>query len=359
MLSYKKKQDWKKSTKSWKSFKNWIMWTQSIRNDLSKGYTDLQWRNESRHLRDGQHGVNRIETNLGDYPVSFLPNSTYQWDWTCVNATSGFDPIKIRRTESEQHLQRLKTPYCRTSVTHFKRKEKWSQPMATRSSKNHGCKKRSAETQQIHLYTGPKTERRRNTERLNWYHGSTDERVKYLDYISKIPTSVMMHLTDSDYDMKAQSTWEASIPINKQDRCVNDLIFNHRANALVSLQRAQGKGVPQIPVHLRTRQNNTLDPKVQQHLEWLSFKWKTYFSSSSFLNMDRKPQRGGVLHLCDHQWQVWHSHRVARQRMVEISDNNDNARATHRQVFKDTWYGDARAKRSQMLSSSPESRVHL
>ena len=32
--------------------------------------------------------------------------STYQRDWTCVNAASGFDPIKVRWTESEQHLQR-------------------------------------------------------------------------------------------------------------------------------------------------------------------------------------------------------------------------------------------------------------
>ena len=34
--------------------------------------------------------------------------STYQRDWTCVNAASGFDPIKVRWTESQQHLQRSK-----------------------------------------------------------------------------------------------------------------------------------------------------------------------------------------------------------------------------------------------------------
>ena len=44
---------------------------------------------------------------------------------------------------------------------HLKRKEKWSQPMADGSSKSHGCKKRSAETRQIDLYTGSMEERRR------------------------------------------------------------------------------------------------------------------------------------------------------------------------------------------------------
>ena len=39
--------------------------------------------------------------------------------------------------------------------------------------------------------------------------------------------------------------------------------------------------VPHIPLYLWTRQKNTLDPEVQQHLEWLSFNWKTYVSSSS------------------------------------------------------------------------------
>ena len=37
-----------------------------------------------------------------------LARSTYQRDWTCVNAASGFNPIKVRWTESEQHLQRWK-----------------------------------------------------------------------------------------------------------------------------------------------------------------------------------------------------------------------------------------------------------
>ena len=58
-------------------------------------------------------------------------------------------------------------------------------------------------------------------------HGWTEEWLKCFDYISRL-ISVVMHLTDSDYDMKAQSTCEASNPTNKQDHCVNDLIKNHQ-----------------------------------------------------------------------------------------------------------------------------------
>ena len=57
--------------------------------------------------------------------------------------------------------------------------------------------------------------------------------------------------------------------------------YRPSADALVSLQRDQSKGVPQIPLHLRTRQHDTLDAAVQQRLEWLSFTWQQHFSSSS------------------------------------------------------------------------------
>ena len=37
------------------------------------------------------------------------------------------------------------------------------------------------------------------------------------------------------------------------------------------------------------QQNNTLDPAFQQHLEWLRFNWKTYFSSSSSSTWTESP----------------------------------------------------------------------
>ena len=91
--------------------------------------------------------------------------------------------------------------------------------------------------------------------------------------------------------------------------------FKSSANALVSLQRAQGRGVPQIPMHLRTRQNNTLDPAVQQHFEWLSFNWKTCFSSSSSSTWTESPTWWSSSYW-DHQMARMALSRVARQRKV-------------------------------------------
>ena len=49
-----------------------------------------------------------------------------------------------------------------------------------------------------------------------------------------------MHFTNSDYDMKTPSTWEASIPINKQDR-VNDLKINHQQMLLSAFNELDAK----------------------------------------------------------------------------------------------------------------------
>ena len=125
---------------------------------------------------------------------------------------------------------------------------------------------------------------------------------------------------------------------------------------LVSLQRAQGKGVHHIPVHLRTRQNNTLDPAVQQHLERLSFNWKT-FLVIFILNMDRKPNVVEFF-ILGPSVAIMALSRSGKTKNGGISDNNDNARVTHRLVQGDL-YGEVRAKRFQLLSSSPESRLHF
>ena len=59
-------------------------------------------------------------------------------------------------------------------------------------------------------------------------------------------------------------------------------------------------------MNLRTRQRDTLDPAVQQHLEWLSLNWKTYFSSSSSSTWTESPTWWSSSSW-DHQWQDWHS----------------------------------------------------
>ena len=82
--------------------------------------------------------------------------------------------------------------------------------------------------------------------------------------------------------------------------------YKSSANALVSLQWAQGKEVPHIAIQERTRQDNTLDPAVQQHLQWLSFNWPTYFSSSSS-SISKDNSTWWSSSSWDHKWQDWHS----------------------------------------------------
>ena len=189
---------------------------------------------------------------------------------------------------------------------HFKRKEKWSQPMATRSSKSHGCKKRSAETRQIPLqWTDGRTTK--YAESLNGYTVGQNEWAKCLDYISKIAIS---HDALYRRRLRYESTvCMRSVDSNKQagPLCQRP-DYKSSAKALVNLQRAPGKGVPHIPINFRTRQNDTLDPAVQQHLEWLSCNWPTYFSSSSSSTWTESPTCWSSSSW-DHQWQDWHSER--------------------------------------------------
>ena len=103
-------------------------------------------------------------------------------------------------------------------------------------------------------------------ERRNIPSFSVGDRVKYLDYISTIDISHearyrQRHRYDSVLFMRSVDPNPQAGPLcNRKD-------FKPSADALASLQRDQGKSVPQIPLHLRTRQRNTLDPTVQEHLE--------------------------------------------------------------------------------------------
>ena len=99
-------------------------------------------------------------------------------------------------------------------------------------------------------------------------HGWTDW-VKYLDYISEIdishnaPYRQRLRFENTVYMRGVDSNEQAGPLCQRPD-------FKSSANAHVSLRRAQGKGVLDIPIKLLTRQDNTLNPAVQQHFEWLS-----------------------------------------------------------------------------------------
>ena len=172
----------------------------------------------------------------------------------------------------------LKTPYYRASVIILRGKKSGHIPWQMDHQKARDAKKRSTETRPIHLYSGPMANEENRTSQL--VHGWTEEWVNYLDYTSKIDIS---HSAPYRQRLRYESTLcIRNVDSNKQagPLCQRP-DYKSSADALVSIQRAQGKGVSHIPVHWRTRQNNTLDPAVRQRLEWLSFNWKTYFSSSS------------------------------------------------------------------------------
>ena len=155
------------------------------------------------------------------------------------------------------------------SVIISRGKKKWSQPIATRSSKSHG--KRRVLKRGKYLHTGP----RQNFEVFRASQlvlGWTDEWVKYLDCHDAPCRQRLPH--ESTIYMRSVDSNKQAGPLCQRPDCQSS------ANALVSLQRAQGRGVPQIPMHLRKRQSNTLDP---------------HFSSSSFSTWTESPTWWGTL----------------------------------------------------------------
>ena len=225
--------------------------------------------------------------------------------------------------------------------------------MADGSSKRHGCKKRSIETRPILFFSGP-IAKIRSIPSSELVHGWTEEWVKYLDYISKIDIG---HDAPCRQGLRYESTvYMRSFESNKQaGPLCQRLDYHWSEDTLVSLQRAQGKGVPHIPLHLRTRQNHTLDPANNIQNGWVST-GRRIFSSSSSLTWTGSPTWWSSSSL-DHQCKNG-TLKGGKTKNGGISDNNNNARGTRRLVQGDL-YGEVRAKWSQLLSSSPESGLHL
>ena len=99
----------------------------------------------------------------------------------------------------------------------------------------------------------------------------------------------------------------------------------------MSFQRVQGKGVPHIPIKLRTRQINTLDPAVQQHFEWLSFQLADVFLVIFILDMDRKPNAVEFFILMARLVLS----KGGKTKNSGISDNNHNARICKLYKYKE------------------------
>ena len=108
--------------------------------------------------------------------------------------------------------------------------------------------------------------------------GWTETYVKYIDYLTTVDIKHdaphrqrnryenMIFTISDDPNSLAGPLWK------RED-------YKTSTSALMCLQQEQGKGVPHIPMHMRTRQHNTLDPTIQQILVWLSQNWQTYFST--------------------------------------------------------------------------------
>ena len=107
-------------------------------------------------------------------------------------------------------------------------------------------------------------------EHLNKHTIGQMNGLKYLDFVVHFDFSheapswqrarfySMIHLRSLDSNKQAGPSWQRPG-------------FKEATRALKILQNAEGQGVPFIPVKSRTRQNNTLNPELQEFLEWLSF----------------------------------------------------------------------------------------
>ena len=136
-------------------------------------------------------------------------------------------------------------------------------------------------------------------------HGWAGTRVRYLDYISKIDIS---HEAPYRQRLRYESTLKMSgVDSNEQagPLCQRP-DYKSSAQALVSLQRNQGKVYLTFRCTRGKDKITHLDRAVQQHSEWLNFNWKTFFSSSSSSTMAESPTWWSSSSW-DHQWQEWHS----------------------------------------------------
>ena len=96
--------------------------------------------------------------------------------------------------------------------------------------------------------------------------GWTETYVKYFDYLTAVDIKHdaphrqrnryenMIFMRSDDPDSQAGPLWK------RED-------YKTSTSALMCLQQEQGKGMPHIPMPMRTRQHNTLDRRIQQNLE--------------------------------------------------------------------------------------------
>ena len=167
MPSWKTKNRLKKSTKSWRSWKVDHAQSPFVTTWRKKEWYDLQWRIKSRDLQDGQPGVDRTETNLGNSSVSFLPETR----------TRGIErvsmcrlaPTKWRHDEQDQSQNCSFDNAILSFKNSFTRKKARTQSMAKKPCESRRRKTRSnVATIPRHWADGRTT---RYTDLLSWRSG--------------------------------------------------------------------------------------------------------------------------------------------------------------------------------------------
>ena len=210
---------------------------------------------------------------------------------SCLNMCQCGVWLRPYQSTMDRTRTALKNPYHRASVIISRGKKSGHNPWQMDHQKATDAKRRVLKRGKCTSFL----DRWQNDEvyrASQVVHGWTDEWVKYPDYISKIDLS---HDAPHRQRLRCESTISTrSVDSNKQAGLLCQRPDDKSsANALVSLQRASGKGVPHIPMHLRTRRHNTLDPAIQQHLEWLSFTTGRRISRHLHPQHGQKAQRGG------------------------------------------------------------------
>ena len=217
--------------------------------------------------------------------------------------------------------------------------------MTHRSCQSHGYTKKSNEKQRKFISFLDQWQNDEIYRACQLMHGWTEEYVKYLDYISHIDIR-----TDAPYKQRNRhesAFFMRGVDSNKQAGPLCQRPDEKSANVLVGLQREQDQ-----------RSNsyfNALADKTKRHIGSNS---QTTLRISHHLHAQhgQKVKHGGALHLGTVNDKT-DTLKDDKTKYDGISDNPDNVRVTRRLVQGD-WYGDVRAKKSQLLSSSSESGFH-
>ena len=161
------------------------------------------------------------------------------------------------------------------------------------------------------------------TDLLRWRSGGL-ELTSSTSTTSPRLTSCTKRLTAKDIVIKNMIFVRSDDPNPKAGPLWKREDYKTSASALMCLQQEQGKCVPHIPIQVRTRQHNTLDPTIQENVEWLGQNWQTYFSTPTSSSLSSWSQNS--------TWRTFSTvarvttRRMARPKVVGEMVSEDNKR---------------------------------